>query len=154
MPSDAQSDTCVFCQIVNGNDDERLVVYQDESTAVFPSLHQKANNRGHMLVVPAPHVSSIYVLDDRIGAALMKTVSRTAKAVKQAFSADGVAIKQHNDKHGGQDVFHVHFHVFPCFEDDGFFRGNDRWPAGLIEVPPEERIAQALLVKSALASDS
>ena len=152
MSASKQSDTCVFCQIVNGNVEDGMVAHQDSLTAVFPSLHQRADNRGHMLVVPVPHVPSIYVLDEEVGAALMVTISRVARAVKRAFSADGVAIKQHNDRPGGQDIFHVHFHVYPCFEGDGFFRGPDRWPAGLVEVPPVERIAQSTLLTDALNS--
>lgn len=143
--------TCVFCQIVNGNGDPGVIAHQDEMTAVFPSLHQRANNQGHMLVVPVPHVSSIYLLDHALGGALMNTVSRVARAVKQAFAAEGIAIKQHNEKHGGQDVFHVHFHIFPCHEGDGFFRGAERFPHGFEELPLAERVAQATLVKNALS---
>ena len=102
------------------------------------------------MVVPVPHVPSIYELDRETGSALIETVSRIAKAVKAAFSADGIAIKQQNDRHGGQDVFHVHFHVIPCFEDDGFFRGDQRWPAGMVEVPRDERIAQSARVRKSL----
>lgn len=142
---------CVFCQIVSGNGDPGVIAYQDEMTAVFPSLHQRPNNRGHMLVVPVPHVSTIYLLDQALGAALMNTVSKVALAVKHAFSADGIAIKQHNEKRGGQDIFHVHFHVFPCHEGDGFFRGTERFPHGFEELPLAERVAQATLVKNALA---
>lgn len=151
MSNYEHSEPCVFCQIVSGKGEEGVVAYQDEMTAVFPSLHQRANNRGHMLVVPVPHVSSIYVLDKALGAELMDTVSRVARAVKQAFSADGIAIKQHNDRHGGQDIFHVHFHVFPCFKGDGFFRGAERFPMGLAEVPLEERVAQSILLRETLA---
>ena len=149
--TDETSARCVFCEIVSENVDG-AVAYQNELTAVFPTLHQRTNNRGHMLVVPVPHVSSIYVLDKATGSALMETVSKVARAVKQAFSADGVAIKQHNDRHGGQDIFHVHFHLIPCFEGDGFFRGAERFPHGFVEVPLEERIAQSKLVRSALAN--
>ena len=81
----------------------------------------------------------------------MDTISRVARAAKPAFSADGIAIKQHNDRYGGQDIFHVHFHVFPCFKGDGFFRGAERFPMGLEEVPLEERVAQSMLLREALA---
>jgi len=150
MANDNPED-CVFCQIVGGNCEPGMIVWQDEMTAVFPSLHQRADNRGHMLVVPVPHVSSIYEIDKALGAELMYSVSRIARAVKETFAADGVAIKQHNDRHGGQDVFHVHFHVIPCFENDGFFRGNQRWPKGMEEVPLNERLAQATRLRDVLA---
>ncbi len=70
---------------MSGNREGDVVAYQDELTAVFPSLHQSANNHGHMLVVPVSHVPSIYELDEDLGAALMNTVSRVAKAVKKVW---------------------------------------------------------------------
>lgn len=143
---------CIFCRIVDGEFDNELIVFQDETTCVFPSLHQRANNRGHMLVIAAPHVPSIYELDWELGAELMQSVSRIAAATKAAFGADGIAIKQHNDQHGGQDVFHLHFHIIPCFEGDGFFRGNQRFPKGMDEVPLEERLKQAERVRHELIS--
>ena len=49
-----EDQTCVFCQIAMGDVEDGIVVHQDALTAVFPSLHQRVNNRGHMLVVPRP----------------------------------------------------------------------------------------------------
>jgi len=143
-------EACVFCELLKGND-QSLIAYRDNTTAVFPSLHQRETNLGHMLVIPAQHIPSIYELPKQTGAELIDTVSRVARAVKAAFSADGIAIKQHNDPCGGQDVFHLHIHVFPCFKDDGFFRGPDRWPHGLHQRPLEERLEQTRKVKEALA---
>lgn len=154
MADNDRAEACVFCQIVSGNVEAGIVAYQDEMTAVFPSLHQRPNNRGHMLVVPTTHVSAIYDVDELVGAALMNTVARVARAAKKAFAADGIAIKQHNEKHGGQDVFHVHFHVFPCFDGDGFFRGNKRFPAGFAEVPLQERIDQSTRLRQVISDSS
>ena len=70
--------------------------------------------------------------------------------MKTVCSADGVSIRQNNERHGGQDVFHVHFHVVPRFAGDGFTTGDDRFPLGAREVSLEESGEQARKVAEAL----
>jgi histidine triad (HIT) family protein len=103
-----------------------------------------------MLVVPSRHVEQIYEIDDDLAGPLMTTLARVAAAVKVAFNADGVSIRQNNERHGGQDVFHVHFHVIPRYADDAFSTGDNRFPFGAIEVPLEERVRQAKKLAEAL----
>jgi len=71
----------------------------------------------------------------------MTTLARVSAAVKTVCSADGISIRQNNGQDGGQDVFHVHFHVVPRFAGDGF-TGLDR-ALGMVDVSIEERIEQA-----------
>ncbi len=132
---------CVFCRIVKGELTPGVIAFRDSQTAVFPSRGQQPRNLGHMLVVPVRHVAQIYEIGDDVAGPLMTTLSRVAAAVKIASNADGVSIRQNNDPHGGQDVFHVHFHVVPRFADDGFVGLG---PAlGTIEVPVQQRVEQA-----------
>ena len=35
----------------------------------------------------------------------------------RAFDAQGVTIQQFNEAAGGQEVFHLHFHVLPRYEN-------------------------------------
>jgi histidine triad (HIT) family protein len=37
-------------------------------------------------------------------------------AVKKALQCDGIYLTQANGAAAGQTVFHVHFHVYPCWE--------------------------------------
>ena len=142
--------SCVFCRILRGELTPGVVAFRDSQTAVFPSLHQQPRNRGHALVVPVRHVEQIYDLDGDIAGPLMTTLARVAAAVKSVCSADGVSIRQNNERHGDQDVFHVHFHVIPRFAGDGFI-GLGR-SLGTVEVPLEERIEQATRLSAALGS--
>jgi len=135
---------------VRGELTPKVLAFRDNQTAVFPSLHQQPRNRGHMLVVPTRHVAHIYEIDSDLAGPLMMTLARVAAAVKAVCRADGISIRQNNERHGGQDVFHVHFHVIPRFAGDGFTTGHDRFPLGTAEVPLEERVAQATKLSEAL----
>jgi len=135
--------SCIFCRIIRGELTPGVLAFCDSRTAVFPSLRQRARNRGHMLVVPVAHVEQIYGIEGDLAGALMTTLARVATAVKTVCGADGISIRQHNEKHGDQDVFHVHFHVIPRFAGDEFTTGDDRYPLSAVEVPLEERIEQA-----------
>jgi histidine triad (HIT) family protein len=142
--------SCVFCQIVRGQLTPEVLAFRDSETAVFPSRHQQPRNRGHMLVVPTRHVAQIYQIGGDLAGPLMTTLARVAAAVKAVCCADGVSIRQNNERHGGQDVFHVHFHVIPRFARDAFTTGIDRFPLGAVEVPLDERAEQAKKLSEAL----
>jgi histidine triad (HIT) family protein len=103
-----------------------------------------------MLVLPIQHVAQIDQIDSALSGPLMMTLARVTAAVKTAFSADGVSIRQNNGAHGGQDVFHVHFHVVPRFADDGFIGLGRQF--GTTELPLQDRVEQATRVTAALAS--
>ena len=152
MTVDEAQPSCVFCGILRGELTPGVVAFRDRHAAVFPSRDQEPRNRGHMLVVPVRHVAQIYDVDGDIAGPLMTTLARVAAAVKTVCSADGVSIRQNNDRHGGQDVFHVHFHVIPRFAGDGFIGFGSS--LGAVEVPLEERIEQARRLSAALGSPS
>ncbi len=111
---------CVFCEIAAKQVDRDLTVYEDDYVFAQVSLHQKMGNHGHVLVIPKRHVENIYELSDELNAPLMKAIRTVSIAVKNAFSAEGVMIRQNNERAAGQDVFHLHFHVIPRFKNDGF----------------------------------
>jgi len=107
--------SCVFCQIIAG-ELESSRVYEDAYTVAF--MNQRQANPGHVLVVPKRHIETIYDLDDDTAARLFQTVVKMSRGVRSAFDCSGLNIWQSNGEMAGQEIFHVHFHIFPRREDD------------------------------------
>ncbi len=72
---------------------------------------------GHLLVIPKTPCRNVLDASPEQLAAVMVTVQKMAHAVMVAFDAPGVTIQQFNEAAGGQEVFHLHFHVLPRHED-------------------------------------
>jgi histidine triad (HIT) family protein len=64
-------------------------------------------------VVPKAAARNLLDADDAALAKLLPVVQKVARAVKEAFAADGVSVFQYNEPAGGQSVFHLHIHVVP-----------------------------------------
>ena len=68
---------------------------------------------GHLLVIPRDPVRNMLDATPDQLAACLATVQRLAHAAMKAFDADGVTVQQFNEAAGGQEVFHLHYHVLP-----------------------------------------
>jgi histidine triad (HIT) family protein len=68
---------------------------------------------GHVLVIPRAPSRNLLDADPAIFKPLFETVQVIARAVQQAFNAEGVLIKQYNEEAAGQTIFHLHVHVVP-----------------------------------------
>jgi histidine triad (HIT) family protein len=140
---------CLICEIVSGEREPGSVAYRTEDVVAFPGMQQRAQNPAHMQVVPVEHVETIYTLRPAALGPLIEAVQLVARAVKLAFSADGVIIHQHNEAAGGQHVPHVHFHVVPRFTGDGYWQavGNESnfpWQSEDVLAAQADRVHQAI----------
>ena len=98
------------------------IIYEDDDTLAF--LDIAPVSKGHTLVVPKKPVRNIFDADDETLAAVMRTIRKIAPAVRSAVDADGINIHSNHEHAAGQVVFHLHFHIIPRFNDDGFHM----WP--------------------------
>ena len=103
-------DSNVFAKILRGEIPAH-VVFEDEKTLAFMDVMPAVD--GHVLVIPKVPARNILDVPGADLAAVIATVQKMAVAVQKAFMADGVTIQQFNEKAGGQEVFHLHFHVMP-----------------------------------------
>ncbi len=100
------SERCPFCRIVR-RQLPAYVITEDDYVIAFLS------KENHPLVVPKQHIPNIYALDETTGAHMMKAAVQIARAVKAGLQCDGVYLTQANEPAAGQDVFHMHLHIYP-----------------------------------------
>jgi len=77
--------------------------------------------RGHMLVVPRAHAAYLADLDPEDGAAIFRSGQLAAAAVRaSSLRCEGVNLSLADGEAAGQEIFHVHLHVIPRYQGDGF----------------------------------
>ncbi len=100
----------IFAKIVRG-EAPAYKVYEDEHTLAFMDLMPQAE--GHTLVIPKSPAVDLLDIEASSLSKTIQTTQHIAKAVKQAFHADGIMIAQLSGRAAGQSVFHLHFHILP-----------------------------------------
>ncbi|MCU1268151.1 MAG: hypothetical protein JWM21_4469 [Acidobacteria bacterium] len=109
---------CIFCKILSG-ELEASLVYRDELCAAFMDIQPV--NPGHLLVVPNRHAAFLADLKDEEGAQMFRVAQRLAAALRQCdLKCEGVNLFLADGEAAMQEVFHVHLHVFPRHDGDGF----------------------------------
>jgi histidine triad (HIT) family protein len=103
----------IFAKILRGEIPSHKV-YEDADVLVFMDAMPQAP--GHTLIVPKAPSRNILDADPAVLAKLAPLIQRVARAVKEAFAADGVTVVQFNEPASGQTVFHLHFHIIPRHE--------------------------------------
>lgn len=103
----------IFAKILRGEIPSTRV-FEDEDTLAFMDIMPRAD--GHLLVIPkSPCRNLLDASPEQLGA-VMRTTQKLSHAVMTALGAQGVTIQQYNEEVGGQEVFHLHFHVLPRYE--------------------------------------
>ena len=109
---------CVFCDILSG-DLPSSVVFEDELVCAFMDIQPV--NPGHVLIVPKQHVILLADLHEETGGHMFRIAQRIAVALRRSgVKCEGVNLFLADGEAAGQEVFHVHLHVFPRFAGDGF----------------------------------
>lgn len=109
MPS-AYDPQNIFAKILRGEIPCHRIV-EDEAALAFMDIMPRSE--GHCLVIPkAPARTLLDIAADDL-AALILRVQMVGRAAVAALGADGLTIQQFNEAAGGQEVFHLHFHVLP-----------------------------------------
>jgi histidine triad (HIT) family protein len=113
---------CIFCRIIQG-EIPCAKVYEDDLVLSF--LDISPINSGHTLVLPKKHYTTLFEVDPDSLKACILASQRIAEAVYKGVKADGLNFLQNNFRAAGQLVEHVHFHLIPRYENDGFLSS---WP--------------------------
>jgi histidine triad (HIT) family protein len=134
-------DSNIFAKILRGEIPSHKV-YEDADALVFMDVMPQAP--GHTLIVPKAPSRNLLDADPQVLSKVAPLIQRIARAVKEAFAADGVTVVQFNEPASGQTVFHLHFHVIPRHE------GVPLMPHGRAMEKPEVLAAHAEKVRAAL----
>ena len=84
-------------------------------------------------MIPKRHAASLADLGDADGLAVWRAGVRLAAAVRRSgLRCEGIDLLVADGAAAGQEVFHVHLHVLPRFESDGF---GFRFPESYGQLP-------------------
>lgn len=107
---------CIFCKIVAGDIPARKV-YEDDHLLAFHDIAPKADT--HLLVIPKAHIENLNDLNTD-HAALMAHLMLTLPRIAAQQGLKGFRTITNTGVEGGQEVFHMHFHILGGDQLPGF----------------------------------
>lgn len=113
---------CVMCGLVAAapDDPEAHVVWR--GGGVTAALNAYPYTSGHLMVMPDRHVGELEDLAEGESAALWSAVTGAVRAVKAAYTPDGVNVGVNLGRAAGAGVpGHLHVHVLPRWLADSNF---------------------------------
>ena len=103
------SDDCIFCKIVAG-EIPSTQFFQDELVTAFQDISEQAPV--HILIVPNQHFNDVGEMGDAQAAILGRIMQVASQLAEQEGAASkGWRLVTNVGRHGGQEVFHTHFHL-------------------------------------------
>jgi len=124
---------CVFCKIVK-REIPSDIIYEDNEVLTF--LDIQPVNFGHTLVIPKKHYEKMENTPDNTLSVVFANAKKIMKAVKEAMSADFVALSVI-----GIDVPHFHVHLIPRYFNDNM---PIFWPRKKYRNGEKEKIAEKI----------
>lgn len=100
---------CIFCKIVAG----QLPcgkVYEDDEVLAFHDIHPFA--RVHFLIIPKAHIATLADAQPEHEHLLGKMLLLAPKLAREQGLEAGFKTLINTGRGGGQEVFHIHIHVF------------------------------------------
>ncbi len=108
---------CVFCKIVRRTA-PASVLAEDERSLAFMDI--RPINPGHFLVVPKDHAARLADLPPGAGGRLFEMArDLVAGLYRSGVKCEGVNFHLADGEVAGQEIFHVHLHVYPRYAGDG-----------------------------------
>ncbi|MDY0042021.1 MAG: HIT family protein [Desulforhabdus sp.] len=132
---------CIFCKIALG-EIPCAKIYEDDLVLSFLDINPI--NPGHTLVLPKKHYTTLLEIDPDVLEACVLASQKIAKAIYTGVKADGLNFLQNNFRAAGQLIDHVHFHLIPRYENDGFLTAwpGRQYPSGEMESTLKKIVAE------------
>ena len=102
-------DDCLFCKIVRGEIPSKKAYESDEILA-FHDIHPIA--LVHLLLIPKVHVESLAVCNTQHQVILGQLLLLAPQLALEHGLQQGFRTMINTGRGGGQEVFHLHLHVF------------------------------------------
>jgi histidine triad (HIT) family protein len=102
----------IFAKILRG-EAPCVKVYEDGVSLAFMDVMPRTD--GHTLVIPKVPARNVLDIAPADLARFMPSVQTVARAVMAGLAADGIILQQFNEAPSGQQVFHLHVHILPCW---------------------------------------
>lgn len=93
------------------------IIYENDNFISFKDTSPKS--KGHSLVIPKKHYSTILDCPAIFGSDLIDCIKSTTIKLMKESGFSGFNIIQNNFKIAGQIVNHLHFHIIPRYKNDG-----------------------------------
>lgn len=100
---------CIFCKIAAGQIPARKV-YEDDAVVAFHDINPAADV--HFLLIPKQHVDSLAHCTAEDEAMLGRLLLLAPKLAAEQGLAAGFKTGINTGRGGGQEVFHLHVHVY------------------------------------------
>lgn len=103
------AENCLFCKIVNG-DVPSDKVYEDDEFYAFRDIRPAAPV--HILIVPKRHIPRISEIETDDGPLIGRMfLAANAIAGDEGIVGPGFRYVFNCNRHGGQEVYHIHLHI-------------------------------------------
>jgi histidine triad (HIT) family protein len=100
---------CIFCKIAEGSIPSKKV-FENERILAFHDIHPAAPV--HVLIIPKKHIASLNDVEEGDWGLVGEIAGVARKLARELGVADsGYRLVNNCGKDGGQEVFHIHFHL-------------------------------------------
>lgn len=107
---------CIFCKIIAGNIPCNKV-YEDDHVLAFHDIAPKAET--HILVIPKKHIINLMNIKENEWNTVA-IVLQAINTIAQQQNLEGYRLITNNGEKGGQEVFHMHWHILAGKDLPGF----------------------------------
>jgi histidine triad (HIT) family protein len=128
---------CLFCKIIR-KEIPATIIHENDRVIAF--LDIKPVNPGHLLIVPKKHFDDYVSTSEDALREMAVAAKRMGQAVMLALGVPGFNLGVNNGRVAGQLVDHVHLHLMPRFEHDGY----ELWHGKIYKEGEMEEVAEKL----------
>jgi histidine triad (HIT) family protein len=141
---------CPFCRLLAGDETDwnrtTDIVCRSGRVTAFVSPRTWAGNEGNVIVIPNEHLPDLESTPDDLLAEMYVTAKWVAAAMRAAYGCEGTSTRQHDGVAAGQEIDHLHVHVFPRYPGDRLYERTEEHRFAR----PDERQRQADRLKRRL----